>query len=609
MNRSIPSKRTVSAIARVAAALIMMVTMMPAYAVQAQDADAIEVPPSLIEVLANAPRSTSAIVGQNSVAPDEVGSAEMTDEALAQLPDRTQFAVIDYSVDGTLVNATVQLPVSQSTYIASGLPGSNFSNESFINLGWNQNTLNAMRMLLQYDLGPLPANPQINNASFFINQSQITPSGDGQSMDFRAQLMQQSWNQGSVTWNNANFLGGAEFPLGSIPPAIGWVSGPATNVVRGWVTGEPNRGIIITGDETPGRGRWRQFWSRQISSLAPYLEVTFTANCDTAPPVATMNALPTFSPSEFRVFWSAFDPAQPGCPASGVAWFNVRYRINGGSWVNWRNRTETDSFTFRGWAPNNALVEYQVQASDRAGNIGAWSPIVSTRIDSEPPVASVNPLPQYTIFPAFTVTWSGVDNLSGIASYNLQMNINDGGWFDVLTETTATSFQVTGAQFRDLYKFRVQAIDNVGNAQAWSPNAQASTTVFDHPVARTLPFDPAIVQSTSPVTDVVTVSWQGFFAPGTTINSYEVRYRFTGFGSASGPWISWTTFPGTTTSADFTPELGNGIYEFFVIATNNLGQVQPFEPQSGLGASVIVDLEDTIQPRAYMPIIARQAAD
>ena len=98
-------------------------------------------------------------------------------------------------------------------------------------------------------------------------------------------------------------------------------------------------------------------------------------------------------------------------------------------------------------------IRDRVQAADNAGNLGAWSPIVSTRIDAEPPVSSVNPLPQFTIFPTFTVSWSGTDNLSGIASYTLQLSRNDGDWLDLLTDTQATSFQVTGAQTGDKLEF------------------------------------------------------------------------------------------------------------------------------------------------------------
>ena len=606
-----PSRRhAIIAWTHLFAVVAMVLALMPAYSARAQDDSAqpaTELPLTVAEQLANLPGLVPAGLPEGVEVPEG-----MTAEELAQMPDRTKLAVIDYTVEGSAVNARIQLPLSQAAFIASGFPTSNFSSSSFLNLGWDRNGNNAMRMLMQFDLSALPANAQIDSASFFINQSLITPSNDSQSMSFRAQLMQQSWSAGSVTWNNANFLGGTSFPLGNIPPVAGWISGNATDVVRAWDSGEPNRGLIITGDETSSAGRWRQFFSRQIAALAPYLEVNFRVNCDTAAPVATMTALSTFSPSEFRVFWSAFDPDQPGCPASGVAWFNVRYRINGGSWVNWRNRTPTDSFTFRGWAPNGAFVEYQVQAADNAGTLGAWSPIVSTRIDAEPPVSSVNPLPQFTIFPTFTVSWSGTDNLSGIASYTLQLSRNDGDWLDLLTDTQATSFQVTGAQTGDKLEFRVRAVDNAGNVQAWSPAAQAQTIVFDTPVAVVQPFNPPIIKATSPITDVIPVAWSGFFAPGTSITTYELRYRHTPFNGTAGAWTTWNTFPATTTSANFdyaALSLGDGLYEFFAIATNNLGQRQPFNPDSGTGASVILDLDGKITFDFYMPIISNQMPD
>jgi hypothetical protein len=587
------------------AVLVVAFAMLPAYGARAQDEPAQpagELPPSLVEQFAAAPGLVPAAVPEGVELP-----ANLTAADLAQMPDRTRYAVVGYKVEGGVVNATVLLPATQTTYIASGAPNTNFGSQSFLNLGWAQSGANAMRMLVQFDLSLLPANAQIDRARFFINQSAINPTDDSQAMSFRAQLMQQSWNANTATWNNANFLGGLAFPLGSIPPALGLITGDATGVVRAWDSGEPNRGLIITGDERPNPARFRQFFSRAVPALAPYLEVDLTVNCDTAPPVAQMEPLPAISPGEFRAFWSAVDPNQPGCPASGVAWFNVRYRIDGGSWVNWRNQTPNPSFTFRGWAPNNSVVDFQVQAADNAGNRGPWSASVSTRIDSQPPVASVNPLPQYTVTPNFDVTWSGSDNLAGIAFYNLQMSRNGGDWQTLVSETPATSFQVTGAQTGDVLGFRVQAVDNVGNVQPWSSVAQATTTVFVQPIAIVQPFDPAIIKPTSPVTDVIPVRWTGIAAPGTTIVTVELRYRFTGFRGTPGAWTTWNTFPGTTLAADFDYAalgLGNGHYDFFALATNNRGQTQTFDPESGTGASVTLDLNDEVQTWGHLPIVA-----
>ena len=97
-------------------------------------------------------------------------------------------------------------------------------------------------------------------------------------------------------------------------------------------------------------------------------------------------------------------------------------------------------------------------------------------------------------------------------------------------------------------------------------------------------------------------------APGVSIIGYELRYRYTRFGGAPGAWTTWRTFPGTTLSADFDYAalgLGNGIYDFFALATNSIGQTQRFDPSSGTGASVILDLNDEAPPRAYFPIVSR----
>jgi hypothetical protein len=55
-------------------------------------------------------------------------------------------------------------------------------------------------------------------------------------------------------------------------------------------------------------------------------------------------------------------------------------------------------------------------------------------------------------------------------------------------------------QFGEKLEFRVRAVDNVGNVQPWSPNAQAVTTIFSHPIAVVLPFNPPIIQSNALVT-------------------------------------------------------------------------------------------------------------
>lgn len=586
----------------------LLLAAVPLDRVRAQSAEpADELPPSLIDLLAASPR----------LQPVEPPAGAPAVDAATHEPwaDRTQYAVLGYRVEGDTVHATVQLRATKSTFISSGRPTQNFSGLANMNLGWDQpSNYNAMRILVQFDLGPLPANAQIRNATFYAYQNYINPPGEGQGMDFRAQFMQQQWSESSVTWNNANYLGGSSLPIGTLSSSVGWISGAATGSVVAWDSGRPNYGVLLTGDETPDRGRWRQLSSRAIPAQAPYLVVDYSANCDTAAPIATMGVLPSFVLSEFRASWSAFDPSQPGCSASGVAWYNVRYRINGGGWVNWKNQSSSTGNHFRGFAPNNALVEFQVQAADRAGNLGAWSATVSTRVDAEAPVASASQLPAYTPYPSFTVSWSGTDALSGIDYYNVQFNKNDSTWQTLLEETRSTSYQVTGGQQGDKYEFRVQAVDRAGNVQNWTPYAQATTTIFTYPVAGVEPFNPGLIKATAPVTSVIPVRWGAVTAPGTTITQYEIRYRYTSFAGQVQDWRVWQVLTGNpplqSANFDYAAEgTGNGIYDFYVLATNNLNEKQSFEPSSGKGATVVLDLDDLIQSRAYLPLIQRATFD
>ncbi len=200
----------------------LLLAAVPLHRAHAQsDEPAAELPPSLIDLLAASPQLQPVAPPAGAPAVDAA-----TNEPWA---DRTQYAVLGYRVEGDTVHATVQLRATKSTFISSGRPTQNFSGLANMNLGWDQpNSYNAMRILVQFDLSPLPANAQIRNATFYAYQSYINPPGEGQGMDFRAQFMQQDWSESSVTWNNASYLGGDSLPIGTLSSSVGWISGAAT---------------------------------------------------------------------------------------------------------------------------------------------------------------------------------------------------------------------------------------------------------------------------------------------------------------------------------------------------------------------------------------------
>jgi hypothetical protein len=531
--------------------------------------------------------------------------------AVAQEPaaSETPAAALPYQViDRVVTPSSIQetrrfFPVADS-YISSGFPTSNFGSTASLFLGWNGPNVDAARVLVRWDLSSIPSNANISSTFIGFFQTTISPPGDG-NMDFRAQHLTSSWNETGVTWNNANFLGGSSLPIGTIPGVTGWVGGPANDLVRSWVNGSvTNHGLMFTGDETSSRNRSRIFNSRETGASSPYLDVTWDVSCDNVPPTANVQPLPQYSPLSFRVFWTGFDSAPVNCQPSGVANYDVQYRVNGGNWVDWKVRTTS---TNNEWAhaENGQFVEFRARATDNAGNRSTYpaSPQASTVLDGIAPVSNMTPLPDVTVNTTFVVSWSGSDNLSGIATYDVQYStIDTDVWTDLVIGTTSTSYQVTGAQEGQTYQFRVRATDKAGNAEPYPENAETQTLILNHPVSAMNPINPAIVGPATPAPTSFNVTWSVFVAPGTTLQSTTIFYRLNG-----GAWVQWQTFPGTQFFATFPFAglgLGDGMYEFFSEARNTAGQVEP--RANTPEAFVIVDLAGKYQVAAYMPLIKSQ---
>ena len=515
-------------------------------------------------------------------------------------PDLTGPVVVSETRGPEGTNVVVTIPVAQDAFLSSANPSTAYGLWTTLRLGYDQTTFHALRFLLQWNMSSIPPNAIINNATASIYQTSVIPSGDV--LAVQGQYVTAPWNESSVTWNNANYLGGDITQVGDVNANLGWKSVNVTDIVRTWYSGaRPNYGTILTADERDWQNRNRTFYSRQQPGYQPYVTVDYTVACDNVPPVATVNPLSSFKPASFNVSWGGTDYAPSGCTPSGISYYDVQYRANGGSWVSWINQTTAGSANFEG-GQNGVFYEFRARAVDHAGNVQAWTATqATTTVDTQPPTATVNPLPEFTLSNNFVVTWGGSDNLSGIKWYDVQYKVGDGPWLLGLSEYTSTSFQVTGAQEGVTYYFRTRATDNVHNVAPWPSGAQAFTTVVTEPVSEILPFTPAILKPTAPITDRFIVRWQGFTAPGSSITSYQIFYQYNG-----GGWSPMGTYTGAELSATFIYPNGDGRYGFEAVATNSLGQT---ETRNFVAEEVmIVDLADAIVPEAILPLLANNTS-
>ncbi len=505
--------------------------------------------------------------------------------------------ILASEVTPTSVHVSARFTAVQDSYISSGFPDSNFGSANNLILGWVGGSQQASRILLQFDLSAIPQNAHVRSASISAFQFNAVPADDAP-MEFLAQVMSVPWNEQQVTWNNANNLGGTPLRFASVDSSPGWKTVDATNIVRTWVSrAAPNNGLFITGDENPGN-RFRRFNSREEPGRAPFVEVEWDVTCDNIAPTVGINPLDRFRPGQFEVSWQGFDSAPPGCTPTGIATFDVEYSVAFGSWVRWHNQTNRTSDTFN-FAGNGQNVQFRVRARDNAGNLSSFSSIVSTTVDTEPPVAFFEPLPEFIITPTFVLRWSATDNLSGPARYDVQVRKVGEQWFDLVRNTTATSYQVTGAEEGATYEARIRATDNVGNVQPWPAHAQGRVTIFTTPVAEVIQPPAFFLNATVPPATTFPLSWTGFAAPGTTISGFEIHFRRLG-----GPWHLWQTFPGTQLSANFpfaAMNLGDGIYQFQALAIGPGGSRETLVPNN-VEATKIINLNGTFAPKSLMPI-------
>jgi hypothetical protein len=132
------------------------------------------------------------------------------------------------------------------------------------------------------------------------------------------------------------------------------------------------------------------------------------------------------------------------------------------------------TFTFDQPYPN---LYWQVSATNALGTTGSGDQQIG--IDVSPPTCAIDSLPETSTENVIPVHWSGTDNISGIAFYDIQyMDSVRGEWVDWLIKQPA---DVINASFNGLpghdYYFRCRSWDNAENVSDYPDSAQTGTTI------------------------------------------------------------------------------------------------------------------------------------
>jgi hypothetical protein len=192
--------------------------------------------------------------------------------------------------------------------------------------------------------------------------------------------------------------------------------------------------------------------------------------------------------------------------------------------------TQITNIAYVQFDENPVIATDQVNDEDPSQGVDPNKMAIVT-LDNSPPTSSVTSLPAIEPNSNFTVYWSGTDIGSGVASYNIYVSTNGGGWMLWQSATTNTSATFTG-QMYNTYGFVSVATDNVGNQETLRANADAVVIVTDH----TPPVLAAITNRTLHVgqgirfTNVVN---------DPTVSSPTLQYSL-GSGAPAGAWINPT---------------------------------------------------------------------
>ncbi len=143
-------------------------------------------------------------------------------------------------------------------------------------------------------------------------------------------------------------------------------------------------------------------------------------------------------------------------------------------------------------------------------------------LDVAAPSSSVTALPLYQTSTSFPVRWSGWDDASGIASYDVQYRAGTGAWTDWQISATHTSTVFSGAVGQTYY-FQCRATDHSGRVESYpAGDGDTHTTIVNYLLGGTVESNrgtavlSAMVSSspTAPGPDAVQTDGAGAFSIG-----------------------------------------------------------------------------------------------
>ena len=223
-----------------------------------------------------------------------------------------------------------------------------------------------------------------------------------------------------------------------------------------------------------------------LSTYSTVATATTPAAADTTPPTAPTGLSATaVSTSRIDLNWAA------STDNVGVTGYRVE-RCQGTSCTNF---AQVATPTATGFSTTGLLANtnyrFRVRAVDAAGNLSAYSDIVTRRTlanDTTRPTAPTGLAATAVSAARINLTWTASTDNVGVTGYRVERCQGTGCTnFAEIGTTTTTDFTSIGLQAATSYRFRVRAVDAAGNLSTYSGIAAASTPAVQDTTPPTVP--------------------------------------------------------------------------------------------------------------------------
>ena len=103
-------------------------------------------------------------------------------------PYNDYYEIVSYTETPTRIDAVVRINTWPDTFFPHAIPTPTMATAAVCIFGWEANEFDAVRMMIQFDLGGIPSNATVNSARLNIYQSQSIRFRNDGSMGYRANL-------------------------------------------------------------------------------------------------------------------------------------------------------------------------------------------------------------------------------------------------------------------------------------------------------------------------------------------------------------------------------------------------------------------------------------